>query len=640
MSIKMAGQSTPGGSITALDLGEEGLSWSNFKLAVSDSHPARLSWRMYAPQQTTIAGLIRNFVIFWDDELTNPATESPYSQSEPIFEGYVEEIQPVASNVLEFVAFDPTRKAANEITIFSFTWEEGTPPTRAVGALPRLVFNSTIDNDDDYTFERARGQTVGEIIQTLLDDQYFPLEYANCARDDSAYVAADLEALDYEPQSKVVFESENIRSGVYRLLALEPEMRMVWHPGDSTNGRLWRFYNVKNSPAVTLTLNDHETEGAKRILSLELTRSLEGRYTSVKFYGPPQIITTEVEWPGDGLTLLSTCGQLQNDLVSCCNVSALCRWQVTDPDWRRGARYLASAVNIPVLAGQWGSTNSGVGAEWFKWIPTRTPAVVATFPDTTGGSDHPVSVSGWTYDPVNGIVDFSPNALYRYNSVPDSGEPDYENPETVKFIYGRYTDPLTARYPAEDYDGTAYTIAGLENELSLYDESLAVDYLWDGTTITTEKRLEQFAKLAEKIHSYRKDIVYAGGVVIDGIDADFFRLNKRVNLAGQDANGDSIPTGWEAIGAQVTDAEFDWETMQTTLTFSADQMELIGRDVEDLKERLQIRALEPVYQVFYFVDYQTRTGKTDWGTHVVGQDITIMADVTKTYIDPVTGEQG
>jgi hypothetical protein len=70
-----------------------------------------------------------------------------------------------------------------------------------------------------------------------------------------------------------------------------------------------------------------------------------------------------------------------------------------------------------------------------------------------------------------------------------------------------------------------------------------------------------------------------------------------VNLAALDDDGGTLTTGWEAVGAIVTDVEYNFSDRTTQLTFSADQMETLGLDVQQLKDRLRIR---PATLQFFF----------------------------------------
>jgi hypothetical protein len=115
-------------------------------------------------------------------------------------------------------------------------------------------------------------------------------------------------------------------------------------------------------------------------------------------------------------------------------------------------------------------------------------------------------------------------------------------------------------------------------------------------------------------------------------------LNRRVNIDAIDANGGNVATGWESIGAIVTSVELDIENKLTTLQFSTDQAELIGIDIESQKRALKIRALNPVYIPHYRIEFATRRAYTEFGTPILGQDVTVVAAIERRFVDPVTGE--
>jgi len=621
-------QTTPFGPFTDIDL--VAFKVARLKLQVGVSHPSCLSWVMYAPQHTFPLG-IRNFVQLWDETATLDGL--PQSATNPLFEGFIEEVSPGDdSNLVHCVAYDPTRKTSNEITVMSDPWlpgdvGTGTLPVEGLGTYPRLVFNALLDNDDDYAFERAHWLTVGEMIATILDDQYHPLYWANAAPGDGtsagnsiAYLPTDLTPLSYVPQEKEVFESQPVREAFEKLLRYAPGWRMLWQPGS----RKWRFWDLTAAPPVTLTLNDRNA--ADFILSLELHRSLEGRWTAIHFYGPETILPQVAQVSDGSLTDISDGPFLQGTIATCCEVRGKYRWQITDPDLRRVARLLPE----PVLV-QTGDYNV---------VSTRYPTLLAYWPLTDAGNAGWRVVNGWSLDAHNGIIDFGDTYVFRYNRKAEPSGLMYENPTDVRFIYGRPDNPIQVRYPETGYEGTAYTVANLQNELKLHDEMLAVGYEFNQPVTTTVRR-DQYSTLARFIHDQRKDMIYVGGLVLEGLRYDYSHLDRRINLAGVDANNQPMTTGWENINAFLTDVEYDFENQLTTLTFSSDQAEQIGIDIADLKKRLGIKALRQVY--WYQVGFNTiirprglnEPGGFDQFTSV--HELTYTIEQGVDYVDPETG---
>ncbi|MCY2966285.1 MAG: hypothetical protein NT069_22075 [Planctomycetota bacterium] len=132
---------------------------------------------------------------------------------------------------------------------------------------------------------------------------------------------------------------------------------------------------------------------------------------------------------------------------------------------------------------------------------------------------------------------------------------------------------------------------------------LAVGYEYNNP-VTSVARVAQYQILADRLQEWLGDIIYTGGATLEGLDYQWINLNRKVNLAGHDGDGASLTTGWESIGAYVTDVEYDFEERITTLTISSNQMELIGEDPELTKKKLNIKALEARAWVnFYFNTY-------------------------------------
>lgn len=578
MTINIQTQATPFGSYT----NQNASLFANLKISISYSHPAMASWKMYAPQHEmplTPGHLIR----IWDDAGTDP-DGSAYSSSNPLFEGHIQAPKPGSDGVsVEYTAYDPTHRAQNETNVMSAAWTAGTvpgtKPVEATGAYPRLVLNATaIQNDDDCAFSRAENQTVQNIIEGILSDQYHPLYWISAAPGDGtsagngvAYTTADLASMNYEVQEKVVFESENVRSAIDRMLQWEPTYRMQWRPGT----RKWRFFDITAGTEKTVTLNDFS--GDSKVLSMEIDRSLEGRFTAVKFYGPELLQLAEFRTDNGTLSEVAGAYEVLERLGSF-EVISYNRWQITDSTKRRIGRLLPSEVSI------------GVGG--YNAIPTRAPTLQASW---DGGLTWAV-IQGAYFDFQNGVAytgnGLSPWIHSDHPQVTPIGNQHYFPPTTVRLIAAYYDTPIATRYPTSGFSGTAYDVAGLQNEMKLYDEMLAVDYTQFGTPVTTTARLAKFNTLAQKIHAERKNIVYVGGMTLDGLVYGYAHLNRRINIAGVDENGDPLTTGWESIGAYLTDVEYDFETQLTTLQFSSDQMSLMGVDVEQMKKRLRIMALQ------------------------------------------------
>lgn len=621
MTIHIQTQATPFGSYTNRSL----VSFANLKLALSYSHPAMLTWTTYAAQQSmplTPGHLLR----LWDDAGTDP-DGAAYSSSNPLFEGHIQTPKPGSDgHTVEYTAYDPTYRAQNETNVMSTTWPAGTvatdKPVEATGAYPRLVVNATaIQNDDDVAFSRAENQTIADIITLILADQYHPLYWISAAPGDgtsagngTAYVSGDLTGMTFEPQEKLVFESESVRSAIDRILQSEPTYRMLWRPGT----RKWRFFDITAGTQKTITLN--EFDGAYDCLSFEIDRSLEGRFAAVKFYGPERLVPEEFRTDNGTLTVLTT-SAVELEVLGTATIKGFTAFQITDTAKRRIGRFLPAEIQV------------GMGS--YFTVPVRSPTLQASW----DGGNSWASVAGAYFDFQNGIAFTGGSVPYFYSSAGQlvtTGIQHYFPPTTYRIIAAYFGEAISTRWPVSGFSGTANSVVGLTNEMKLYDEMLAVDYTWYGTPVTTVERLLKFQALAEKLHAERKDIIYAGGLTLDGIVYDFAHLNRRLNIAGVDQDGGSLTTGWEAINAWLTDVEYDFETRLTTLTLSSDQLALMGVDVDQQKKRLRIKALQRRDYFTFNVTAGQVQKYTAFGTPFLHQNVQTQITHQGGYADPTT----
>lgn len=655
MTLRMQYQTNPFGGYTEVDFGTSKV--YGVKLSIGDSHPATLTWRMHSEQQLTPIPRLA-FVRFWDEGATDE-NGNGQNENNPLFEGFVEDVRPGDDAfTVNYTAYDPTRRVQNEVPIMSTAWENGTVsngtrPEPGTGALPRLVYNATIDKDPDYAFSRGQYGTTGQIIAGILEDAYHPLYWRNAAPGDgtddgngSPYRLNtssgsgndwELGGMAFVPQEKMVFESESVRSGIARLMQMyAPQYRLWWQPGV----RQWRFYSITSAPTQTLTLNDFS--GTYKVLSLTLEPSIEECHTAVEIYGPE---TTVVAAPGsegdeDAFTTLGsapTLAPLGNGIIlqtystasGMFNATAYTRWQIVDPNKRRGAKLLSRTVTVPMMSP--GPDEGGSNFFGYQFIPVKSPTLQFSFDNGTTW----MTIEGVFWDFQNGIADCVNPVYAWYDPAPfPPSTQQFYPPNAVRMIYAYYTDPLSVRKPTSGFEGTAYTVAGLQSTLRMYDESLAVGYEY-GTPVTTSARTAAFETLTQSLLDERKNIVWTGGCTLAGLQYAFCRLNKRVNFDGVDGDGNSKTTNWESINAFLTDVEYDYEQQITTLTFSSDQMALMRVDVERMKETLKIRALEPVTQYSVFIP--TRQYTTYFGNQVTEAAGVVTLEDT-VYYDPISGE--
>lgn len=541
--------------------------------------PAKFTFLIHAAQHTQPIPL-RTLVSFEDDDYSG-------DPDRPVFLGHVYQIVPQGSNELQYVCYDVTMRARNEITILSGPHGDST-------SIPRLVYNTKIDNDDDYVFSVALDSEVGEIIEDILTNAYNEL-LTNCSAAPltggaDAFDSSDLSPLDFEPQDKIVFESEQLGQGIDRLLGEHyPNYRMIFEPGFTASLNKWRFVDPTAGDQVTLTLNEFGSN--KHVMSFTITPEIGQRYTAVKIYGPQAITTATVSVSGGGLTEDWNGTQESNFLASGPALGAASvgncarKWQITDTTKRNMARYLPDEELVD-------DAQYSINGESYLERRIREPTLQVTWDDTNW-----YTIGGIKIDYRTGEIE-APIAIYRYE--PD-GSPVYEIPSDVRLIYAYFGSPVTVRKPASGYEGTAYDDAGMEVEERIYDEMLAVGYE-KGTPVVLATRTAQYEKLAQSRLDGRKDIVWAGGCTLAGIDYDFILLQKLISFAAVDGDGDTITTGWESIDAILTNVEYDYEQDLTTLTFSSDVLAFMNVDVADLKRRLKIHALQTLRITNTFLD--------------------------------------
>lgn len=630
MTVHLQAQTTPFGPFVELDLAE--LAIGNGKVMIGYDHATRFTFTVVAPQQTRPIEY-HTFLRLWIDGKT--IRGAAQSASNPLFEGFVENIDPSASNMLAYECFDPTYRTTKEVKLFNAPFVAGDPddgewPQPAIGSVPRLVYNCKNDGDDDYAHSVGQDGTVAQIIAGILEYAYHPLVWRNAApgdgTDDGAmlpYNPDDLTAFDFKPQEKLVFPSEPVRSCVERVRRYEPRMRLLWEPGS----RRWRFPKVDTAPTATIRLNDPGVDFP--VLSMQMQTTIENCHTAVRIYGPESNTVEQFTWriPAEGeidppANTLMPLGdpifmEVWADSSGYHTEQTWQRWQIINPAKRRGARMLVDWINM------------GIGD--YQQTPSRNPVIECSW-------DRGVSwqaIGGAWFDFYNGIAVLNGFVPYRQLAIPLSGSTqNWFAPNAMRLIWGPYAPCLQVRVPEEGYEGTAFTVVGLARELEQYDESLAVGREW-GIPVTTAARIEQFKKYARSQLDEQKDIVWTGGLVLDGLDFQWAGLNRRVSFTSANGEGGTLEIGWESINAILTDVEYDLTEDQTTLTFSSDWMEQLGEDSSQLRARLKIKALEQT-KFYEGTSYQFAMFKTYKGykvDHLVG----VQHNYRLGYVDAETG---
>lgn len=586
MTLVMEKRATRWGTFEAVDLPAIGA--GEFKLLLSYQQPAQLTWTCLVPQHT--APLPRGtFIRFWVAGALDPAGEE-FSDENPLFEGYIEGIEPQTSSIgVSYTAYDPTWMATKKATIFSAAWPPGDPladppepPLPPNNAIPRLIYNVKITADPDWSVQVGGEGTIGQVISGILEFCYHPLVWCDAAPGNGVdlelpYALDDVAAAYVRPQEKLDFQSESVRSAIERSQRYDPRLRLFWEPGS----RLWRVRDLTTAPVRTLTLNQRDVEFP--VLSLQLRPSTEQCITAIEIRGPETVLPEEFRWDEPANGTATSAGELEplgepiiyqtyGTVLGERQAKFWQQWQIVDPTKRRSARGFPAFYEYQRTPLIFGMTEQPLvlcswdrGETWLEWYAC------------------------W-FDYLYGIITFSGSPPFFVMPSPPQSTQTFFCPNALKVIWGPFGAPLRVRRPATGYEGTAYTLAGLEVEEFQHDEALAIGREF-GVPVTSEERRAAFEEYAQTLLDQRKDIVWTGGATLDGLDYAFSRLHRRVGFSVADGSGAALATDWNDIRAYVTDVEYDFEEQLTTLTFSADKLALFGIDAAQLREQLRIRPL-------------------------------------------------
>ena len=556
---------------------------------------------------------------------------------------------------------DPTYRATRKIVCMSSPWvinpdDSELFPVPDDAAYPRVVYNATIDNDDDWALAIELGASLGKILKSALDYQALPLYHCNAAPGDGTaagvatlYDDGDLGSeessssgtawigrLSFIPQEKVVAQSESVRSMLERLLQTwAPEYKVRWEPGT----RLWRVDKLTSATPVTVTWND--PSATYPVLSMDVRRTAENCFGAMTFYGPEGIEWRTYLWtnPSDeesssgDTPAANTLESINQGIVTDPagnSVAAHRQFLVTDPDFTRMVGRAPTPMWVPdIVTLQVSDGVNEVQAEiGGTLVQTYGPQVLVRYKPGPGGGGDWQTKRGWKADTRTGLIDFGVNA--HLSRVKPDTQPYLQEPYQVMLVTPVLTTPIKVRYPAFGVVGTAAD-NGLEVEKHEYDEALAVGFVYR-SPVTTPLRLSRFRTLAQQIVNQRKDLVYSGAIHLDGLDYSWAKLGKRVNIAAKTDNGATLTTGWESINAWVTDVEYDFGERTTTLTVSADQADVLGLDIDQMKQRLKIRAATQRLTYTWSTIFTTRWDRS--GTNpVLGQDTELRLNVGTEWVD-------
>lgn len=307
----------------------------------------------------------------------------------------------------------------------------------------------------------------------------------------------------------------------------------------------------------------------------------------MKIYGPQVAGPSEEFSTIDGtLNIISppTILETYTDIHGTATVNAYTQFQIDDVNKRRGAKRLPATTLV--------REND------YFWVGTQSP----TFQMSWDMGDSWLGVESFWFDFQNGMA-IIPDGLYPYfwsdHELFEGSTQHFWTPNAYRIIWAPYAEPLSIRVPGSGYVGTSYTVAGQKSELRIYDEMLAVGQSRFGIPVTTASRVAAYEILAEAILAARKDIIYTGGCILEGLRYEFCRLERNVNLAAVNADGSTLITGWENINAVVSDVEYNFTEQTTSLTFSAETLNILGDNIDLLKQRLRIGLMERIRFITY-----------------------------------------
>jgi hypothetical protein len=303
---------------------------------------------------------------------------------------------------------------------------------------------------------------------------------------------------------------------------------------------------------------------------------------------------------------------------------------------------LAQPFAAPQVGQTFGSPSTGFTVISIVHTMTRSPTFMVRFPNDNMGTSDWVTVEGWFPDRRNGIVDFKTNFVGRYNPNPPVvsgiGQPNWTNPIDARLVYAAPAIRLAVRYPETGFGGDLFTVLGIEEELHVYDEMLAVQYE-NFQAVTTIERRAQFTEMARQIWEERSRITYAGVLTQEGLDFTWALADQGLNITAVDQDQVALTTGWEAINALVTDITWNYTDDTTELTIDSDKLEAFGLDPDKLRQQLGIRRLEAYQQILSAKNTITDISIKGWLTGRVVHTIRpgMEVQVLSGFRDPTTG---
>ena len=411
--------------------------------------------------------------------------------------------------------------------------------------IPRVAFNAEQD-DEDYDAALS-GMTVGEIIQWLFDNHADASAVVTkglreagviAASPATGYVQAELDLLTAIPP-KIALAGDNFDSAMISIMRYQKGWRFIAYP----DTQVYHFVKVEDLTAATITYN--YTDYVEKV---QVNPNTSGRATAVKVIGPRKPTDTALKLSEGGLEEswdVAYEGDWTWDKSVTPGYEATYwrvyrRWRIVDPTKRE----MCAGLLQPYT-----------GIEGLGTTKCPTFLVKRTNPDRWESVQ-------FSADPANGYIYASNPQCEGNGGIAGMATP----PTDVMLVYGYMGDPLTARWPAASFSGTAYESLDVPVtvETLLYDE----DFREDAQTVD---RLE----VAKQLHAGASDIIYEGSADLLKLDWTYRNLGYLLNITSRTDAGVPITTGFESLKALISAVTYNFSegdgttTLQITTNYSA-----------------------------------------------------------------------
>lgn len=383
--------------------------------------------------------------------------------------------------------------------------------------------------NDAAVEEQVTGYPIWPLVGNSMTDVLSQLFASPAGTRVKALGIVGFEGAGREPIPPVVLRNVGFGDAVTQILRKVTGYAWLVNP----HTRKLHVVNVYDSPILTLTV------AADRIVDLDLTESVRGRFTAIRYVGRSDL-------------------SLADEAVK------------LDPDWSSAAEKEWTIDRAAQVEGAADPPTGGLADVFRKYkfeavknrvVRSEEVRLVQEVATGSGGVEHyPVEIAEIDFD--SGRV-WSKMPLLR-SPGPDAVSRD--NPRSpgkakkAKAVYLAYKAPTGVkpgfRIPTSGWFGPAYTQARIERERIIYAEE-------EGDVTWTRAR---------RLLITGSDILIHGTVTLVGDPpAGIWHLDRRVNLRAI-----GRPTGLEGMRGILTGFVHDFTTQRTTLEFSTDTAPFIG----------------------------------------------------------------